>query len=214
MITIIGVAAGCLAGLIYSEKIKSFIGRLVFKPLTSSLFITVAVLQTSAASTYGHGILMGLALSWAGDVCLMFSSDKLFLGGLLAFLGAHICYAVVFFISGDWGIVPALSGLLLLTVGAGIYRWLSPNLGRMRGPVIAYMIVITTMLEAAMMLAVSSKTIPAGKWLVLGGATLFYFSDIWVARDKFVSEGFVNSAVGLPLYYTGQFCLAMSIGYI
>jgi hypothetical protein len=35
-----------------------------------------------------------------------------------------------------------------------------------------------------------------------------------VARQRFVSEGFGNRLLGLPLYYAGQFLLAWSVGLI
>lgn len=209
---IIWAALFCLTGLIYSEKRGFFIGRMVFKPLASTLFIVVAIMQNSSGSLYGYGILLGLALSWLGDLCLIFESDKLFLAGLIAFLGAHISYSGVFFSFGVWGSVSVFAGILLAGIGFIVYRWLNPNLGDMRRPVVGYMIVITIMLVTAIMLASSPETSPRGKWLVSGGATLFYLSDIWVARDRFVSPGFVNSAIGLPLYYTGQFFLAFSVG--
>jgi len=43
------------------------------------------------------------------------------------------------------------------------------------------------------------------------GAVAFYLSDLGVARDRFVSKGFVNRLVGLPLYYGGQLLLAYSV---
>jgi len=44
------------------------------------------------------------------------------------------------------------------------------------------------------------------------GATCFYFSDLSVARDRFVQKGYINRLIGLPLYYLGQFLLAFSLG--
>ncbi|MFW6361887.1 MAG: lysoplasmalogenase family protein, partial [Spirochaetota bacterium] len=43
---------------------------------------------------------------------------------------------------------------------------------------------------------------------------LFFTSDIFVARNKFVADGFINRLLGLPLYYGGQFLLALSIGWL
>ncbi len=210
---LIGLALFCLVGLIYSEKRNSFSGRMVFKLLTSTLFIVAAILLNTSASLYGYGILLGLTLSWLGDLCLLFKSDKLFLVGLIAFLGAHMSYSGTFLVHGNWGSVPAFAGIVLFGISIAVYIWLRPHLGKMRWPVVGYMIVITIMLITAIMLAASPQTSSKGKWLVFGGATLFYLSDIWVARDRFVSPGFVNSAVGLPLYYFGQFFLAFSTGY-
>jgi uncharacterized membrane protein YhhN len=43
---------------------------------------------------------------------------------------------------------------------------------------------------------------------------LFYVSDIFVARQRFVRTEFLNRRIGLPLYYGGQFMLAFSVGFI
>jgi hypothetical protein len=48
--------------------------------------------------------------------------------------------------------------------------------------------------------------------LVFCGAVCFYFSDIFVARDRFIANQFMNRLLGLPLYYLGQFLLAFSAG--
>ncbi len=40
---------------------------------------------------------------------------------------------------------------------------------------------------------------------------LFYLSDLFVARERFVTSAFVNRLVGLPLYYGGQVLLALSV---
>ncbi|HDP24776.1 MAG TPA: lysoplasmalogenase, partial [Deltaproteobacteria bacterium] len=42
----------------------------------------------------------------------------------------------------------------------------------------------------------------------------FYISDIFVARNRFVKQEFINRALGLPLYYLGQFLIAFSLGQL
>jgi hypothetical protein len=54
----------------------------------------------------------------------------------------------------------------------------------------------------------------SGRMLVYIGALSFYFSDIFVARQRFLKAEFINRLVGLPLYYGGQFLLAFSTGFI
>jgi hypothetical protein len=39
-------------------------------------------------------------------------------------------------------------------------------------------------------------------------------SDIFVARQRFVTKAFVNRSAGLPLYYAGQFMIAFSTGLV
>ena len=81
----------------------------------------------------------------------------------------------------------------------------------MHGPVLAYIVVITVMLAAAWSLAVARPD--NFGWQVAAGATLFYLSDIAVARRRFTpGAGFATRAVGLPAYYAAQFLLALTIG--
>jgi len=44
--------------------------------------------------------------------------------------------------------------------------------------------------------------------------SLFYVSDIFVARQRFVARQHINRLVGLPLYYAGQFMIAFSIRFL
>jgi uncharacterized membrane protein YhhN len=43
---------------------------------------------------------------------------------------------------------------------------------------------------------------------------LFYVSDVFVARQRFLKTEFLNRLIGLPLYYSGQFMLAFSVGLL
>ncbi len=51
-------------------------------------------------------------------------------------------------------------------------------------------------------------------WFCLGGDILFYISDLFVARQRFVVDSPVNRVVGLPLYYVAQFLLAFSAAWV
>ncbi|MCK5862141.1 MAG: lysoplasmalogenase, partial [Candidatus Hydrogenedentes bacterium] len=63
----------------------------------------------------------------------------------------------------------------------------------------------------SVMTALAISTAAAtGILLIPCGAALFYGSDIFVARDRFVAQGRVNAYIGLPLYYTGQILLALT----
>lgn len=89
-----------------------------------------------------------------------------------------------------------------------VWRWLRPNLDEaMVGPVAAYVVVISVMVIAA--LATAGFDLDGR---IVAGAGLFYMSDLFVARQRFVAPGFVNRLVGLPLYYAGQILLALSSG--
>ncbi|MBM3298769.1 MAG: lysoplasmalogenase, partial [Deltaproteobacteria bacterium] len=95
---------------------------------------------------------------------------------------------------------------------AAAFWWLRPQLGTMLVPVAVYIIVITIMVGAAWCAFRNPLVMPLGAWALFVGAVAFYFSDLFVARDRFVSHQFLNRFIGLPLYYAGQFLLAFSVG--
>jgi uncharacterized membrane protein YhhN len=73
----------------------------------------------------------------------------------------------------------------------------------MRPAVAVYCVAISAMLWFA--LGVPSSGVRAG-------ALLFYLSDLTVARDRFVAPGRQNLLVGHPLYFAGQYLIALSVG--
>ena len=153
-------------------------------------------------------VLAALCLSWAGDALLLSDRERVFLGGLVAFLLAHIAYCVAFWLLGvnlSW-VAGAAIGLAV--IAGAVLRWLLPHLkGTMRVAVLAYVLVIGTMVTLALGTLGVSDT-----WILALGATLFFLSDLAVARHRFVTRGFVNKAWGLPLYYAGQLLLAVTVG--
>jgi uncharacterized membrane protein YhhN len=200
-VTWIALATGAvaLAVLLWAEIAGRPAIRAVAKTSCSLSFVAVAI------SGGVHGwlpvlVTAGLAISVVGDVLLLSRSQGAFLGGLVAFLLAHVAYATAF--------APSSSRpLLLLPVVAfavaSVLAWLWPRLGPMRLPVIAYCVVIGAMTWLAL-------GVP--RPLVRAGAVLFFLSDLLVARGRFVRPGKVNQLVGWPLYYAGQFLLALAAG--
>ena len=96
----------------------------------------------------------------------------------------------------------------------GVFLWLQPHLDSMKIPVIFYILVITAMVVGAWTVLAASGLTLSGRMLVFIGALSFYFSDIFVARQRFLKTEFINSLIGLPLYYGGQFLLAFSVGWL
>lgn len=85
---------------------------------------------------------------------------------------------------------------------------------RKKGPVIGYMVVITVMVCAASSLLGAADFSLSGRVMAFAGAVAFYLSDVFVARDRFMKNEFVNRLVGLPMYYAGQFLIAFSLGFL
>jgi uncharacterized membrane protein YhhN len=179
----------------------------VTKLAASTGFLLVAVSAGALELDWGRWLFAGLVLSFVGDACLLGHSKPTFLAGLVAFLLGHVSYCVAFVVHGyAHTSVLALAPVLLLAAWL-VDRWLRDHVeAGMRVPVRAYIVVISTMLSLAF-----------GAWragaspLLLLGALSFYLSDLSVARDRFVQRDFFNRLWGLPAYYLGQLCLAMSV---
>jgi uncharacterized membrane protein YhhN len=119
-----------------------------------------------------------------------------------------VAYAGSFLIAGvsaSWALV---AGGVALAAAWVVVRWLLPHVEKdMRGPVLAYIGVISVMLSLAIGTLGADRTA-----LIAAGAALFYISDLFVARDRFVTPSFLNTLIGLPLYYLAQVLLALSVG--
>ena len=187
-------------------------GLIPAKTMLSALFVIVGLLQSSELGDYKLWIMLGLAFSLVGDFALAFPQRAAFLVGLVAFLVGHVWYVVAFAGQGQIAWWVFVVWFALIAVAGGVFAWLRPHLGKMVGPVVAYMVVITTMVGAAVAVVANSDLGGGGRVVVILGAVLFYLSDLMVARDRFVDKNIVNRRIGLPLYYSGQFLIALSIG--
>jgi uncharacterized membrane protein YhhN len=65
-----------------------------------------------------------------------------------------------------------------------------------------------TTVEVAALSAVDHGTRGA---LVAAGASLFFLSDLAVARHRFVARSFWNKLWGQPAYFAGQLLIAWSL---
>ena len=78
--------------LLAAERRKSARGVWLSKPLASTIFIAIALLAGAQDSTFGMLILLGLVMSWLGDVFLIPKARIFFVLGLASFLLAHPHY--------------------------------------------------------------------------------------------------------------------------
>jgi len=211
-ILIVAIAVILLTGLLWAEKREKRTGMVPAKGILSSLFILAVVIQPHPIATYYRFLLAGLLFCLVGDVCLALPQKKAFLVGLASFLLGHILYILAFAAVAEAGLW-ALAGLLCtLVVSVTVYLRLSPHLGSMKLPVLLYVLVITVMLAGAWAVLGEPGLDRSGRVMIFAGALLFYVSDVFVARNRFVKKEFFNRLVGLPLYYAGQFLLAFSVG--
>lgn len=201
------VTVGALAALLALRLTGSVWGAGAAKLVASAGFIMVAVAGRGLSTPYGKWILAGLFCSWWGDAFLIGSGAPFFQLGLVSFLLGHLAYCVAFWVHGVSPRWSAAALAAVLPIAAGVLYWLMPHVpGELRGPVLAYIVVISTMV----VFAVGTKGM-RGPSVIVIGAILFYASDIAVARAQFVVPDSLDSLWGLPLYFAGQLCLASSV---
>lgn len=196
-------ALGCIA-LLVAELREWSVARAVAKAIASLGFLSVGVLA-AGSDPYARWIVIGLALGVIGDIALLGHDKRSFLLGLSAFLVGHIAYIVAIAQLAPLRTWLGAVGVFVappIAVGGITLAYLWTRLGRLRVPVIAYVVAIITMVIGA----VATRHTP----LVIG-AVLFFASDLSVARERFVGSTFANKAWGLPCYYAGQLLIAWSL---
>ncbi len=187
-----------------------------FKPATTGALVMVAYLIGGDAPELQHDyIVAALAFSLIGDIFLMLPAD-LFIYGLAAFLVAHICYIVAF---QPVPTTDAASVVLFVAVGllsavlfARLYRGLAAR-GRRRLvlPVWAYVIVITLMVDSALV-GQAHGGLPLAARVSAGlGALLFYLSDALIGWHRFVRPLSWAPVAIMVTYHLGQTGLVLSL---
>lgn len=203
------VCLAAAAGLTAAEFAGARKLQWALKPLAAGMFVLQALVAGAAGSLYGGAILAALVLSAAGDVLLLpRGKPGIFRLGMLAFGLAHVVFAWAFFFAADGGgpigwmaLIPAL----LLAV-AGIV-WLFPKVSASdRVSIGLYSAIIAVMVAGALFQA--GGGLP---WSVGIAAVMFAVSDLFVARDRFVTESPWNSVVISPLYFGAQCLFALSV---
>lgn len=199
------VAFGCIAS-VTLLFVGHYFPAAAAKLIASSAFVALAIKARCLQSSYGRIILLGLSLSWLGDAFLIGKTQLMFLLGLGAFLLAHIAYIVAFTRRGinvKWATVAAF---VIVPIAIAVSIWLAPHVPPdLEIPVRAYTTVISLMVVAA----VATHGRRASDF-ILAGALLFFLSDLSVAALRLAQTDFPTYVWGLPLYYAGQVCFAIS----
>ncbi len=178
------------------------------KTVAAASFVSLAWQLQAVETRYGQWIFTGLLLSFCGDVLLIPRQNKAaLLCGLLFFLMAHMAYAWGFWQLGFATERLPLLAPLLAAFTVAVWLWLRRHLsGLFKFAVPLYIAAITAML----LLALGNRGI-TWQWLIMQAAVLFALSDLFVARNRFVQTHIRNRLMGLPLYFTAQLMLALSV---
>ncbi|MEO8060892.1 MAG: lysoplasmalogenase [Burkholderiales bacterium] len=209
-----------LAALSGVAAILSFVGGLpavlafVFKPLTTLLVIGYAWPRGATAPKQRRLVRIGLILSLAGDVFLLWPKDG-FLPGLVAFLLAHLAYIAAFCVPVRLAAKPLVFVAYAL-VAAAILSALWPGVpAALRAPVVAYVVCLAAMAAQAFVWWRSSATAHAtdatlARAAAFGGA-LFMVSDSLLAINKFAAPLPLASLWILLTYWLAQWCIASAL---
>jgi len=188
----------------------------IFKPLSTLLVIAIAalsLLEPIRNTTYTVGILTGLLLSLGGDLALMFQENrKAFTLGLGLFLLAHVAYIITFILLSRFSVRDILPAIILLAAGIGFCLLLKPNLGKMKVPVIVYILVISLMVSRAFGTLDNPVFSTMQAPMIITGAILFYISDVILAACRFWKP-WKYHRISLAFYYSSQILLALAASY-
>ena len=194
-----------VAALLWAELKLSRLGVWLTKPIASTFFVITALLAGALASSYGRLVLLGLLFSWLGDVFLVPKRQLFFIAGLGSFLLAHVAFSSAFLLQPLEVLPLAFAATAMVVVAVIVLRWLWPHLPHnFRPAVLCYLGAIS------LMVVLASGTMAATGLQLVIGAVMFAASDIFVARDRFVSPSVTNRLWGLPLYYAAQLIFALS----
>lgn len=199
-----------------TQSLQPFPGSIVLKGLSIAPLALLALRLLRQVKPHPHGIewfrdrdnlILGAALTFSclGDIFLDLP-EKYFVQGLVSFLVAHFIYILLFVRNWTRPLRPG-SGQLILAAAVLIYslllsNWLSPNLGKMAGPVMVYICAITVMTVSTIFAGFSKPYV----WI---GAILFMISDSMIAAGRFKMPLPGSEYLIWATYYLGQYGIAM-----
>ena len=201
--------AALVGALTIAEFKEAPVAQRGLKPAAALGFVLIALMVGALDTAYGQIILLGLIACAAGDVLLLSrTSENLFMAGMAAFALGHIAYMTAFISVQMGGLTGGriVTVMLVILVGIGIFSWLRPHISHtMRIAVPIYVLIILAMVIFALGLPLLRPFVFA-----MLGALFFAVSDIFVARDRFVSPTPLNALAITPLYFGAQALIALS----
>lgn len=160
---------------------------------------TAALALAGLAAGAPTAIVLGLAFGALGDFWLTRRGEAAFLAGMAAFAAGHLAYAGWMLTPGHVARIIWVLPMVVLALSTEV--WLLPHTGALKGPVRAYVWVITLMAAVA-------TTLPLPLWPAMLGAALFVVSDLLLALRLFVARGAQTqrrlSQLLWPAYWGGQ----------
>lgn len=176
------------------------------KPATMLALVALAASLEVTSPAQQWWFIIALAFGALGDVFLMLPRT-LFLAGLAAFLVGHLAYIGGFLASGlGPGRIAVYTAVVILPASVLLPGLIQGILLRRQRllvpPVLAYSVVITTMVGAAL---------GSGRPLAMVGGVLFYASDTLIGYNRFVTQRRWMPLAIIVAYHLGQAGLVLSM---
>ena len=194
--------------LLVSERYEFRSGVVAAKVVASSLFVAAALRFGFPADAYGRSIVGALVCGWLGDLFLLTRRPRFLLPGVASFLVGHLAFATAFLLRGVDPVAVAGAVLVLAWPTWRLGRYFSTHAGGGLGRAVS---IYTAVLAGVVALAVGVGVGGSGP-LLPGAALSFFFSDFWVARQRFVRPAYVNRLLALPTYFLAQLLFASTVG--
>ncbi len=219
LIIAIALVGAVIQGIfINAEHREQYVKADVLKGIASLAFVTIGLIGylTVSTNSFGIKILVGLIFGLLGDVLLNLRfviekiGQKLFLGGIVAFLVGHILYlAALIPLTENLVVDVAIGVILAAALLIYIFVTLEPKIVfRIFGVFYLGAVIIMTVI------AVHLAFVTGGTHDIVYaiGAVLFTVSDIVLIFNTFSGvTRFSLRITNLSLYYAGQLLIAASL---
>jgi uncharacterized membrane protein YhhN len=188
----------------------------VLKPLTLVVLIAAAALLKPGEPALRWSLtLVALALSLAGDVFLMLPRD-LFVGGLGAFLLAHVAYVFAFNRTAPPEPVTAIAALGVAWVAIPLFLrmrrgMLERGQREFQVPVALYVLAIGAMVVSAIATTGRPEWPTWNSAAAIAGAVLFMASDAMIGWNRFVGAFAGADVAIISTYHLGQALLVLGL---
>lgn len=205
--------------LITSEILKIEMACIIFKSLSSLLFIATAVFsykKNQSNTKFFAWMLLGLLFSLGGDVSLVLDTNQgnLFVIGVASFGIGHIMYSL-----GYCRMTKISLKDIIIFLGLAIPTLLTISFGKfefngMKIPVVLYAIIINFMVSKALSMLKFYSSSKKPVLLMIVGSVLFLISDWILLFLCFYKNALpVLGLINLTLYYLGQGLIGLNFAY-
>lgn len=150
-------------------------------------------------------VVLALLFSAVGDIALALDGERFFVVGLGSFLIGHLFYIAAFWQNPALQPLSLLPMMVILLLGVVVTWQLWPRLGKLRLPVLLYILV-------SMGMGMSASLQRPFSWLAVLGAITFMLSDTGIAVDKFLRPFPHRDFWVMSSYYLAQ--LLITLGFV